>query len=237
MNKKKFKIIETPDYMLAVSDEEIKKDEYYVSLETNFATEPKERYVIYVKSTGLNGLNPKKIIAHLPLNNASLLEGVMLLPDLPKKLSEKELLERGKEIWCDMDILKKRASGRITSEAIKFLINKVIDNTWSQAKNFFTNNIVEDDIEKLAEQLLTSHPDFKAEGMSEYQNGRFNGIIEGLNYKSATKAYSEDDMRKAFKAGISFERSDNKNSYNDYEYNKDILFNEVIQSLKQTKPK
>jgi len=33
---------------------------------------------------------------------------------------------------------------------------------------------------QIAESLLKSHPDFEAEGMSDYQNGRFNGIIEGF---------------------------------------------------------
>lgn len=36
------------------------------------------------------------------------------------------------------------------------------------------------DVENLAEDLLKAHPDFEAEGMSEYQNGRYNGIIEGF---------------------------------------------------------
>jgi len=37
------------------------------------------------------------------------------------------------------------------------------------------------DVEKIAEQMIESHPDFKSEGFSDYQNGRFNGIIHGYN--------------------------------------------------------
>jgi len=77
----KLKIIETTDYILAVSDEEIKNDEYYVSWETNYSTEPKERYVIYVRGSGLNGTNPKKIIAYQPKGNAPELD-LSLLPEM-----------------------------------------------------------------------------------------------------------------------------------------------------------
>jgi hypothetical protein len=37
------------------------------------------------------------------------------------------------------------------------------------------------DVERLAENIVTSHPDFKSEGFSDYQNGKLNGIIEGFN--------------------------------------------------------
>jgi hypothetical protein len=42
--------------------------------------------------------------------------------------------------------------------------------------------ILFDNPSEIAEGLVKSHPDFKEEGLSEYQNGRFNGIIEGLGY-------------------------------------------------------
>jgi hypothetical protein len=37
------------------------------------------------------------------------------------------------------------------------------------------------DVIDKCEKILTSHPDFKAEQMSYYQNGRFNGLIDGYN--------------------------------------------------------
>ena len=37
-------------------------------------------------------------------------------------------------------------------------------------------------IASIAEELLIKHPDYKAEGMSDYQNGRFNGIYEGIEW-------------------------------------------------------
>lgn len=38
-------------------------------------------------------------------------------------------------------------------------------------------------IEQAAERLVREHPDFKAEGLSEYHNGRLNGIIEGATWQ------------------------------------------------------
>jgi len=174
----KFKIIETEQYWLAVSDEEINE----------FGTNLKEGTKVFYNLTGyetifiktaFNICNGnfqsefcKKIIAYQPKNNA---------PEL------------------DLPLLPEMA--------------------------------VEDDVERLAEQLLTSHSDFKAEGMSEYQNGRFNGIIEGLNYKSATKKYSEEDLRRVFKEGEG--NIDVNGCKLD---NSEKVFNKVIQSLKQPTP-
>ena len=50
----------------------------------------------------------------------------------------------------------------------------------------------------VAERLVKSHPDFEVEGMSEYQNGRFNGIIEGIRYQQE-RSYSDEEIRKFMK--------------------------------------
>ena len=135
---KKFEIIHTTNYMLAVSDEEIKKDVFYdiTTKRIRKGNGDVEGYKKYKEFF-------KKIIAYQPKSNALELD-LPLLPEL----------------------------------------------------------VIEDDVEKLAEGLLMAHPDFKAEGMSEYQNGRYNGIIEGLTYKAATKIYSEEDLRKAYEDGF-----------------------------------
>ena len=49
----------------------------------------------------------------------------------------------------------------------------------------------------IAETLLKQHPDFIAERMSEYQNGRFNGLIEGLGY---ARQKSEPKIKKLSEA-------------------------------------
>ena len=54
-------VIDGFDYY--VSDDKILNNEPYISLETNYATDPKERYVLYYLGVGLNGKNPKKVIA------------------------------------------------------------------------------------------------------------------------------------------------------------------------------
>lgn len=48
-------------------------------------------------------------------------------------------------------------------------------------------------ITDIAEILVKEHPDFKSEGFSEYQNGKFNGIIEGIEYQQK-KSYSESEV-------------------------------------------
>ena len=48
-------------------------------------------------------------------------------------------------------------------------------------------------LEQVAERLVKEHPDFKLEGYTEYQNGRFNGIIEGIEWQQE-RMYSEEDM-------------------------------------------
>jgi len=60
--------------------------------------------------------------------------------DVIKSLSveEIEMIERGKKHW-DMDVLNKRHGGFVDSKTIKELIDKVIENTWTQAKVFYGN--------------------------------------------------------------------------------------------------
>jgi hypothetical protein len=55
-------------------------------------------------------------------------------------------------------------------------------------------------LEEVAERLLRDHRDFETEGDSSYQNGRLNGILEGLKYQ-AERMYSEEDMKLSFEAG------------------------------------
>lgn len=80
------------------------------------------------------------------------------------------------------------------------------------------------DVEKMAEEALISHPDFKAEGYSDYQNGRFNGIVEG--YKQALednkeRKYTETDIKNAIIRAYSIMGDRIDVGY----------FNEVIQTL------
>jgi hypothetical protein len=58
-------------------------------------------------------------------------------------------------------------------------------------------------LEEVDERLLRDHRDFEVEGDSSYQNGRLNGILEGLKYQ-AERMYSEEEVRKAFALGMDY---------------------------------
>ena len=62
------------------------------------------------------------------------------ISDVMKSLSveEQEMIEKGKSHWS-LDILSKRRGGYVDSKTIKELIDKVIENTWTQAKVFYGN--------------------------------------------------------------------------------------------------
>jgi hypothetical protein len=66
----KYDIIKTDNYLLVVNDSEIREGEYSID----------EYKMLYGDVT--KDKNLKKLIAHLPLNNSSILNGVNLLPPL-----------------------------------------------------------------------------------------------------------------------------------------------------------
>lgn len=81
-------IIKTENYLLIVSDEEIKVGDFYVDdylLLRKCVLDDKEYWSVRK--------DYKKIIAHLPLNNSPVLEGIDLLPPLEddvKELAQKQ---------------------------------------------------------------------------------------------------------------------------------------------------
>jgi hypothetical protein len=77
----KHKLIKTENYLLVVDDSEIKEGNTYIRIDNELLF------------SSLKGSNPhivekycKKILAHLPLNNAPILEGVPLLPPLENEV-------------------------------------------------------------------------------------------------------------------------------------------------------
>jgi hypothetical protein len=81
------KLIKTGNYLLIVDDSEIKEgDRYYLeSIST--------KNMILKASEHITSSNCKKIIAHLPLNNSSILQGVDLLPLLEQEDDVDKLAE------------------------------------------------------------------------------------------------------------------------------------------------
>ena len=77
-------IIHTADYLLVVSDEEIKEGGYDFSINYKTITHVDKGRAEMHKTPAYKGLY-KKIIAHLLLHNAPFLEGVDLLPPLEQE--------------------------------------------------------------------------------------------------------------------------------------------------------
>ena len=78
----KHKIIQTENYLLIVDDSQITEGDWHIKINKN-----------KVGNYPLDSVNPnkgryKKIIAHLPLNGASILDGVDLLPPLEDEVEE-----------------------------------------------------------------------------------------------------------------------------------------------------
>jgi hypothetical protein len=78
-------IIKTENYLLVVDDSEIKYDDHFID-------EYKMLYMLKTESTE-KYKSVKKVISHLPLNEAPILEGVPLLP--PLEDDDKEVWEQG----------------------------------------------------------------------------------------------------------------------------------------------
>jgi len=70
------KIIYTDDYALIVSDEEIKKDNWFINTIQN------ELYCHNIEHYDVNKDYLKKVIAHRPLTDVPILEGVPLINEI-----------------------------------------------------------------------------------------------------------------------------------------------------------
>jgi len=81
--KTKFQIIETPDYILAVSDERVDTSDYFYHITEGICFVESSFHYTKLKLKG------KKIIAYQPKNNAKELNGVPLLPEMVEDDVEK----------------------------------------------------------------------------------------------------------------------------------------------------
>jgi hypothetical protein len=114
----KHNIIKTENYLLVVDDSKIKQNDFFYGVADGSIKpfiEIADETTVEIVTWQLNvvGKSPnKKIAAHLPLNNSSVLEGVPLLPPLENDverlameswISDKyneELFENGKGAYC-----------------------------------------------------------------------------------------------------------------------------------------
>ncbi len=195
-------IIKTDKYLLIVSDEEIKEDDYWVYIcpingldygdnnnpivKNNFDT------VLLITPTWFEKLhdkeNYKKIIAHLPLNNSPILEGVPLLPPLEDEVEK--LSADYTEEWCG-----KRKVDVYIHDAFKGGYNK------AKEKYKYT----EDDVRIAIQQAFLSGverlEDFgKVESMlmENIQQPKYPIGFECEMETPYTDAYAEDRMRRFY---------------------------------------
>jgi hypothetical protein len=112
----KHKIIYTEDYALIVSDEEIVIGDYVYCSRRGFEPLNKQK----VNPLGSNNDSSMfKVIAHLPLTDAPILEGVPLLPEFSQP-------KRPKYFKCDIEdsfLLKNRKSGNTIMAKPKTITN------------------------------------------------------------------------------------------------------------------
>jgi hypothetical protein len=99
-------IIKTENYLLVVDDSKIKQNDFFYGVADGSIKpfiEIADEHTVEIVTWQLNviGKSPnKKIAAHLPLNNAPILEGVPLLPPLEDEVERlvKEHWEKDKEL-------------------------------------------------------------------------------------------------------------------------------------------
>jgi hypothetical protein len=86
----KHEIIKTENCLLVVDDSEIKEGDYRLNIQRNTIHFVDEEPSYFNKRNDVF----KKIIAHLPLNNSPILEGVPLLPPLEDDVDEAKEMEK-----------------------------------------------------------------------------------------------------------------------------------------------
>ena len=118
-------IIKTENYLLVVDESEIKDCYYWNELDREIR-----------KNNNINHSYHKKIIFHLPLNNAPILEGVPLLPPIEEDISNltfQAYKEQDKWTWGEFkDIFpagynKAKEKYKFTKEDLYMLAAKVVN--------------------------------------------------------------------------------------------------------------
>jgi hypothetical protein len=161
----KHNIIQTDNYLLIVDDSEIKEGDFLYSVNNKLVVCANKGSADTINSKVFSEVIYKKIIAHLPLNNSPILEGVDLLPpleDVVWKIAIDEVGVNGeiynqydcetfikgynkakeKYKWTDEDVIKIVEKSRETGLTAEYLLL-----TMSQPKypiGFEQGNIVND---------------------------------------------------------------------------------------------
>ena len=91
----KYEIFKTDDYLLVIDDSEIKEGDYRMNIQRGYVKLVDDAAEYYNQRNDVF----KKVIAHLPLNNSPILEGVDLLPPFEQDDVEKMAKEDAIEIF------------------------------------------------------------------------------------------------------------------------------------------
>lgn len=151
------KIIQTENYLLVVDDSEIKVGDWYLrynkslmrctELKLSF-NEALNKEETIIKSKGCGDPYErskdyiKKIIAHLPLNNSPILEGVDLLPPLEDDEIEKLAYKYNPVMKLDNEFIRTgfKAGYNKAKEKYKYTEDDVIDFTMKMISQYVVGN-------------------------------------------------------------------------------------------------
>ncbi len=102
----KYNIIQTDKYLLVVDDSEIKEGDYYLSKISNgvFRRSKDGHWIENYDKKMYH-----KVIAHLPLNNSPILEGVDLLPNIEQEDDVEKLVEQHQKGGYDWQNEKRKS--------------------------------------------------------------------------------------------------------------------------------
>jgi hypothetical protein len=213
----KLQIIEIPDYILAVSHEEIVPKDKFLADNLYMVTCNN-----LVSDTFINGnfyrSKCKKIAAYQPKNNTPELLSIIKYGNM----TFKELNGDGSYYECiDCEVQTIRSGEFLKSQGVELYKNK-----HELDLPLLPEISVEDDVEKLAKNAYVKHGVKDDKLTLDEQIQRTGGFLVGFKegYKAATKVYSEEDLRRAIIMSA--------NSNTDFLPDR---CDEIIQSIKQTK--
>jgi len=129
----KYEIIQTENYLLVVSDEEIKDNDWYLGLKLK--VNKAENGIHHVANAHSK---IKKIICHLPLNGAPYLDGVDVLPEIEdeiEKLAEESTVafvseHEPTEYYGHASLSEMKAEGLRNSTIPKKITNSAVRIEW-----------------------------------------------------------------------------------------------------------
>lgn len=230
----KLRIVQTDDYVLAVSDEKIEIGD--IVLET--LNDGKQGLFEIHTLNDIDLTRQIKVAAYLPKFNAPKLD----LPLLPKIATKDYSLEAAKKFaYSKFENLKENfpeGKGMVTIQSILDVLEAGVEYGYKFASK---NNkiVVEDDVKKLAESAYVKHR-VKDNLLSLYEEiQRTGGFLVGFKegFKAATKTYSEEDLRKAIELAVDKGRFWISSPIADDEYKEELsnTKEDIIQSLKQPK--